>query len=144
MSKLILSFFVVVVSLSTQAQMTKTIAEEQIKLVMKFQESAWNRGDISGFMDGYWNSDFLLFIGIKGPTYGYSKTLTNYLKSYPTPEKMGQLTFGFVKIEILSENQAFVVGTWHLQREEDDLGGHFTLLWRKLDGEWKIVIDHSS
>ena len=55
MSKLILSFFVVVVSLSTQAQMTKTIAEEQIKLVMKFQESAWNRGDISGFMDGYWN-----------------------------------------------------------------------------------------
>jgi len=144
MSKLILSFFVVVVSLSTQAQMTKTIAEEQIKLVMKFQESAWNRGDISGFMDGYWNSDSLLFIGIKGPTYGYSKTLTNYLKSYPTPEKMGQLTFGFVKIEILSENQAFVVGTWHLQREEDDLGGHFTLLWRKLDGEWKIVIDHSS
>jgi len=124
--------------------MTKTIAEEQIKLVMKFQESAWNRGDISGFMDGYWNSDSLLFIGSKGPTYGYSKTLTNYLKSYPTPEKMGQLTFGFVKIEILSENQAFVVGTWHLQREEDDLGGHFTLLWRKLDGEWKIVIDHSS
>ena len=57
---------------------------------------------------------------------------------------MGQLTFGFVKIEILSDTQAFVVGTWHLQRKDDDVGGHFTLLWRKLDGEWEIVVDHSS
>ncbi|MDA9312310.1 nuclear transport factor 2 family protein [Vicingaceae bacterium] len=144
MNKLMVCFFLIIASLSTQAQITKTLAEEQIKLVMKFQESAWNRGDIPGFMDGYWNSDSLLFIGSKGPTYGYSKTLTNYLKSYPTRDKMGQLTFGFVKIEILSDTQAFVVGTWHLQRKDDDVGGHFTLLWRKLDGEWEIVVDHSS
>ncbi len=132
------------VSFSVQAQLSKTLAEEQIKLVMKFQESNWNRGNIPAYMKGYWNSDSLLFIGSKGPTYGYSKTLTNYLKGYPTPEKMGQLTFEFVKIEILSDTQAFVVGKWHLKRKEDDLGGHFTLLWKKIDGEWKIVVDHSS
>ena len=57
---------------------------------------------------------------------------------------MGQLTFDFVKIEILSTTQAFVVGKWHLKRTEDDLSGHFTLLWKKINGEWKIVVDHSS
>lgn len=134
----------VVLNISAQAQLSKTLAEEQIKLVMKFQESSWNRGNIPAYMEGYWNSDSLLFIGSKGPTYGYTKTLTNYLKGYPTPEKMGRLTFEFVKIEILSDTQAFVVGKWHLKRKEDDLGGHFTLLWKKIDGEWKIVVDHSS
>jgi ketosteroid isomerase-like protein len=142
--KKILIWIVVLVAFSAQSQTTKTLAEEQIKLVMKFQESAWNRGDIPGYMKGYWNSDSLLFIGSKGPTYGYTKTLTNYLKSYPTRDKMGQLTFDFVKIEILSNTQAFVVGKWHLKRKDDDVGGHFTLLWRKIDGEWKIVVDHSS
>jgi ketosteroid isomerase-like protein len=142
--KKILIWIVVLVAFSAQSQTTKTLAEEQIKLVMKFQESAWNRGDIPSYMKGYWNSDSLLFIGSKGPTYGYTKTLTNYLKSYPTRDKMGQLTFDFVKIEILSNTQAFVVGKWHLKRKDDDVGGHFTLLWRKIDGEWKIVVDHSS
>ncbi len=144
MNKFIFSFLIVLSSFSIQAQTTKTLAEEQIKLVMKFQESAWNRGDIPAYMKGYWNSDSLLFIGSKGPTYGYQKTLLNYLKSYPTTEKMGQLTFDFVKIEILSNSQAFVVGKWHLKRTEDDLSGHFTLLWKKINGEWKIVVDHSS
>lgn len=144
MNKIILVLTLLISSFSIQAQTTKTLAEEQIKLVMKFQESAWNRGDIPAYMKGYWNSDSLLFIGSKGPTYGYSKTLTNYLKGYPTVEKMGQLTFEFIKIEILSNTQAFVVGKWHLKRKADDVGGHFTLLWKKIDGEWKIVVDHSS
>tara|TARA_B110000046_G_scaffold35749_1_gene38990 strand:+ start:6770 stop:7204 length:435 start_codon:yes stop_codon:yes gene_type:complete len=144
MNKLIISFCLLIASLSAQAQLTNTLAEEQIKLVMKFQESAWNSGDIPGFMKAYWNSDSLLFIGSKGLIYCYTETLTNYLKSYPTAEKMGQLTFEFVQIEILSKNQAFVVGKWHLKRIEDDLGGHFTLLWKNIDGEWKIVVDHSS
>lgn len=144
MNKLFISIVLVFISFSTLAQTTDALAESQIKLVMKFQESAWNRGDIPAYMKGYWNADSLLFIGSKGPTYGYQKTLINYLKSYPTPEKMGQLTFEFVKIEILSNTQAFVVGKWYLKRKEDDLGGHFTLLWKKIDGDWKIVVDHSS
>jgi len=143
MKKIIFSLFVLV-SFSVPAQTTKTLAEEQIKLVMKFQESAWNRGDIPAYMEGYWNSDSLLFIGSNGPTYGYQKTLLNYLKSYSTSEKMGQLTFDFVKIEILSNTQALAAGRWYLKRTEDNLGGYFTLLWKKIDGEWKIVVDHSS
>lgn len=131
-------------SLYGNAQHTETIAKEQIKLVMKFQEASWNRGNITEFMKGYWKSDSLLFVGGKGPTYGWSQTLANYLKSYPNPEKMGQLNFEFVKIEILSQVDAFVVGKWELKRTEDILQGYYSLLWKKIDGEWKIVADHSS
>ncbi len=144
MYKLFITSLLISASFFVSAQHTETLAKEQIKLVMKFQESNWNRGDIPAFMKGYWNSDSLLFIGSKGATYGYQKTLINYLKSYPTPEKMGQLTFEFIQIDILSNENAFVVGKWHLKRKEDELGGHFTLLWKKIDGAWKIVADHSS
>lgn len=144
MNKTVLLVLFLFASFFSKAQLTETLAEEQIKLVMKFQQSSWNRGDIPAYMKGYWNSDSLLFIGSKGPTYGYQKTLRNYLLSYPSSEKMGQLTFGFIKIEILSEQDAFVVGTWQLDRKEDVLKGHFSLLWKKIDGQWKIVADHSS
>ena len=144
MIKRILFITAIITSFYGKAQVTETIAEEQIKLVMKFQEASWNRGNVAEYMKGYWKSDSLIFVGAKGPTYGWSQTLANYLKSYPTPEKMGQLAFEFVKIEILSPVDAFVIGKWQLKRKEDTLQGYFSLLWKKIDGEWVIVADHSS
>lgn len=120
------------------------VAKEQIKLVLKFQENSWNRGDIAAYMEGYWNSDSLLFIGSKGPTYGWMKTFKNYLESYPNQKSMGKLSFTIHKLDLLSKHQAFVVGQWKVNRKEDDLRGYFSLLWRKINGEWKIIVDHSS
>ena len=144
MNKLVLLIALVISNLSSTAQHTETLDREQIKLVMKFQETNWNMGNIPLFMQGYWNNDSLLFIGSKGPTYGYQNTLKNYLKSYPNKDKMGQLTFDLVKIILISKTDAFVVGKWTLNRKEDVLSGHFTLLWKKIEGKWKIIIDHSS
>lgn len=144
MNRLFFILLFVLGSFVSKAQLTETLAIEQIKLVMKFQESNWNRGDIPAYMDGYWKSDSLLFIGSRGPTYGWQKTLDNYLKSYPNKEKMGKLTFGLIKIDLLSTTSAFVVGKWRLDRKEDILKGHFSLLWKKINGKWKIVADHSS
>lgn len=144
MKKILLFFIIIASSILAKAQLTETLHQEQIKLVMKIQEQNWNMGNIEGFMEGYWQSDSLLFIGSKGPTYGWLKTLTNYKQAYPTKDKMGHLTFGFIKIEMIDNQNAFVAGTWQLDRKEDILKGHFTLLWKKIDGEWKIIADHSS
>ena len=65
----------------------------EVGQVMQRQQDAWNNGDIPRFMEGYWESDSLMFIGSRGLSYGYNKTLENYLKSYPTREKMGLLEF---------------------------------------------------
>lgn len=112
--------------------------------VLHTQELAWNRADIEGFMQGYWKSDSLLFVGSKGPTYGWNATLANYKRSYPGKAGMGQLTFNIIKVEVFGTDNAYVYGGWKLQREKDSPGGYFTLWFRKINGEWKIVVDHTS
>src|ERR1700741_3586094 len=116
----------------------------EINELMKKQEAAWNKADIEGFMAYYWKSDSLKFIGSKGITYGWQKTLDNYKKSYPTPEAMGVLTFENNTIEQLSPVKIFVIGKWHLKRKEGDVGGSYTLLWKKINGKWVITVDHTS
>jgi hypothetical protein len=113
--------------------------------LLSTQTAAWNRGDVAGFMHGYWQSDSLVFIGKSGLTYGYQATLTNYRKNYPNPAAMGQLDFSNLHVSPLAPGAAQVVGRWHLARPAaGDLQGHFLLVLRKLNGEWVIVADHSS
>lgn len=119
-------------------------ATNAIRNVMQAQETAWNKGDLDGFMDGYLHSDSLCFIGSKGLTYGWDATLANYKQGYPDRATMGMLTFTLIRIEKLSGKSAFVIGKWHLKRDVGDLSGHFTLLWKKIKGKWLIVADHSS
>ena len=118
--------------------------ERAIRSVMAAQELAWNRGDLEAFMSGYWDSDSLRFIGSRGLTYGWRQTLENYKKGYPDPDAMGQLKFTIISVELLSGKSAFVIGKWHLARKAGDLSGHYTLLWKKIKGNWVIVADHSS
>jgi len=110
---------------------------------MKMQEKAWNEGDIKGFMNYYWKSDSLKFIGSKGITYGWQKTLDNYIKSYPTKNDMGILTFTIVEGTQLSEKSIYVIGKWELKKDKP-VGGYFTLLWKLIDDKWVIVADHTS
>lgn len=108
------------------------------------QQIFWNKGDIDAFMQYYWKSDSLLFLGKSGPTYGWENTLNNYKKGYPDKATMGSLDFKILKIEKLSKTTYQVVGKWHLSRIEDEVGGYFTLLWKKISGQWLIVQDHTS
>lgn len=110
---------------------------------MKAQEQSWNNGDVRSFMDHYWKSDSLKFIGSKGITYGWQKTYDNYLRAYPNKEEMGELTFTIIEATALSEQAVYVIGKWELKKEKP-AGGHFTLLWKKIDGKWVIVADHTS
>ena len=119
-------------------------AERSIRNIMAAQELAWNRGDLEAFMDGYWRSDSLRFIGSSGLTYGWQQTLDNYKKGYPDTDAMGKLKFTILSVESLSRHNAYVIGKWHLARKAGDLSGHYTLLWKKIKGKWVIVADHSS
>jgi ketosteroid isomerase-like protein len=112
--------------------------------VLDDQRIAWNKGDIDGFMQGYWHSDSLLFVGSTAPTRGWQATLARYKQHYPGKAAMGTLTFTVLKVDLLDKTNAFMLGAWHLQREKDAPGGYFTLWFRKINGEWKIVVDHTS
>lgn len=125
------------------------VAQQESKAIktvssnMKEQEIAWNKGDIPGFMKHYWNNDSLKFIGSKGVTYGWKNTLDNYVKGYPTKEAMGILTFTIVEMTQLSKTSIYVIGKWELAKDKS-VSGYFTLLWKKIDGKWVIVADHTS
>lgn len=124
-----------------QAQST---AENEIRKVLSEQDIAWNNGDIEGFMQTYWKSDSLMFIGKSGITYGWQKTLDNYKKGYPDTAAMGKLHFELIEFKKLSESDYFVVGKWFLTRSIGNINGVFTLLLKKLNNRWVIIADHSS
>jgi len=117
--------------------------EQEILTVMDMQEKAWNKGNIDDFMQGYWNSDSLMFIGKNGIKYGWKTTLENYKTSYPNKAAMGKLKFEIIKLEA-NNNTAYMLGKWSLQRDLDNPGGYFTLYWKKIEGKWVIIIDHTS
>lgn len=116
----------------------------QISTLLSSQSQAWNQGDLEGFMAGYWKNDSLCFIGKSGVTYGWSHTLSNYKKGYPDKTAMGKLQFTILHVQLLSSQYAQVIGKWYLTRTIGDLSGHFTLLLKKMGGQWLIVSDHSS
>jgi ketosteroid isomerase-like protein len=141
MKKLIFSCFCVFLSIILFAQSTD---ESAIKKLMSDQAEAWNKGNIDDFMKAYWQNDSLMFIGHGGVTHGYTNTLNGYKTTYDNPDKMGKLFFSDLILKHLSDEYYFVVGKWFLKRAAGDIGGYYTLLFRKIDGKWLIVCDHSS
>ncbi|WP_184544570.1 YybH family protein [Mucilaginibacter sp. FT3.2] len=139
MKKLILSLLLILSAYLAHAQ-----DRQAILTLMHNQELAWNKGDVEGFMQGYWKSDSLVFVGKTGPDYGWQTTLDHYKKRYPGKAAMGQLKFTILQVKVLDPANAFVLGGWHLKRIKDQLGGYYTLWFKKIKGEWKIVCDHTS
>ena len=113
--------------------------KREIMAVLTAQQTAWNQE----FMYGYWQNDSLVFIGSKGPTFGWKKTLENYKKSYPTSEKMGTLVFSDLSVKMLGKKHALVMGKWKLIRPNDTPNGIYTLIFRKFKNGWKIISDHT-
>ncbi|ADQ19106.1 YybH family protein [Leadbetterella byssophila] len=124
-----------------------TLAQEREKIleVMSRQEKYWNEGNIPAFMQDYWKSDSLKFIGKNGVTKGWQATMDRYLKTYPDKASMGTLKFDIKEVEFLSDKAAWVLGQFYLTRpEKGDLTGFFTLIFKKINQRWVIVSDHSS
>ena len=139
MKKMILFCLMLLLSAFSFCQDKKAISN-----LLEKQRLAWNRGDLEGYMQGYWKSDSLLFVGKSGPKYGWKTTLENYKKNYRDDSAMGILTFNLLQINVIDLKNAFVLGAWHLKRETDEPQGFFTLWLKRIKGEWKIVSDHSS
>jgi ketosteroid isomerase-like protein len=118
--------------------------EAAIRRLMANQVDAWNKGNIDEFMKGYWRDDSLVFIGKAGPSYGYRQALANYKKNYSSADQMGKLFFDLLRVKKLSADYYFVIGKWFLKRKAGDIGGIYTLLFRKINGQWRIVVDHTS
>jgi len=118
--------------------------KEQIETVLRDQVVAWNKGDIEGYMSGYWNSGETMFVSGGSVLKGYDSVLARYKRSYGTREKMGILQFDDLSIRLIGSRSAVATGQWQLQRKDDKPWGRFTLLLEKKAVGWRIVYDHTS
>ena len=142
-----MKIFLLIISLltliSANAQSNENEDKETILQVMKLQEEAWSNNDLEGFMQGYWKSDSLKFFGSSGLTKGWQQTLDNYKRGYPTKEHSGTLTFKILDISKIDDGNYWVMGEYYLKRIVGDVNGVFLIIFKKINGEWKIVADMS-
>lgn len=147
MKKLILILLIALTGYSCQTKVEVSTTEQEDKAailnILKTQERAWSNHDLEGFMQGYWKSDSLKFYGSNGLTYGWDKTLANYKKGYPTPDHSGTLNFKINDISKIKDGAYFVMGEYHLTRKVGNANGVFMIIFKKINGDWKIVADTS-
>jgi ketosteroid isomerase-like protein len=128
-------------SIGATSNESRTLA---ITAVLKEQQASWNRGDVDAFMTGYWDSADVTSAGSSGITRGWQPLLDRYRNTYPDRKAMGHLDFSQLEVHSMGPDAAFVLGRWHLQRDADELGGVFTLIFQRFPEGWKIVHDHTS
>lgn len=133
----------VLAALCPAMAMAQKKADKTIMKALDKQVKCWNEGDLDCFMTTYWQSDSLKFMGSRGITYGWQNTLENYRKAYPDKKAMGELKFDILSMERMGRHY-FVVGKFYLTREIGDVGGFFSLVWKKVKGNWVIIADHTS
>jgi hypothetical protein len=143
MKKLIL-LFCLIAFFNINAQTNEENDKKVIQKVLKKQRIAWSNNNLEKFMEGYWKSDSLKFYGSNGITYGWENTLERYKKAYPTKDHTGKLNFKINDISKISDDAYYVMGEYHLKRKVGNADGIFMIIFKKINGKWKIIADTSS
>ena len=148
MKQLFILFLLILLSCSMNNTNTiDTIVQDPIEIdaikkILDTQQKCWNNGDIDGFMQGYWNSEKLIFTSLNHkPAYGWENTLERYKNSYPTKYSMGEFRFEILDIKLTSKKTAILNGKWELIRMNDNPNGLFWLDFDKIDENWLITKD---
>ncbi len=138
-----LTFFLLLPSLNGMAQTKEEQDINAIKTIMHQQQQAWSNHDLEGFMKGYWKSDSLTYYSSGKVTKGWRTTLDNYKKGYPTKATTGKLNFQIDDIGKIDEDAYWLMGQYFLSSDSGDANGTFMIIFKRIDGEWKIVADSS-
>jgi ketosteroid isomerase-like protein len=126
-----------------QQQRSPRAAEAELRRLLEEQQSAWNRGDVDTFMQGYWRSGQTTFSGPSGVTRGWDAVLARYHRNYPDRAAMGRLEFSQLEITPLCQDAALILGHWHLDRADRPVSGVFTLVAKRFPEGWRIIHDHT-
>ena len=137
-------FFLIVSTTTISSQNIKEKDSLQILTILETQRQAWNNFDIDEFMQGYLKSDKLVFSGSNGPIYGWNFVKDRYLSNYSSNELMGYLDFEINDLFLITKKVALLLGKFNIKRDNENLSGYFTLVFKKIKGNWYIVSDHTS
>jgi hypothetical protein len=110
------------------------------------QRVAWNKGDIEGALDLYWNSPEITWVSKAGVNQGFAAFARSMREEYAgRPERMGVYSGDVLLAKELSPETGLIVVRWSIDRDGKRLmGGVSTQLWEEVDGAWRIVFEHAS
>lgn len=118
---------------------------DAVKAVLDAQMTAWNKGDIDGYMAGYANIDALVFTSGAKVRRGFQTTYDTFKNKYAKdPAAMGHLAFEVLSIDPVGADGAVVLGTWTLTNSPSDGRGVFSVILERRPDGWKIIHDHTS
>lgn len=142
--KKLLPFIIVLVLASCKTTQPTAIDDVAvIRSILDQQQKAWSENDLEGFMEGYWESDELTYFSRGKITKGWNTTLANYERNYPTKDDTGKLIFEIANITQINKDAYYVMGSYFLTREVGDTNGTFMIIFKRINGEWKIIGDSS-
>lgn len=140
---IILGLFIFIYCAKTDFELKFSEIQNEIQTIMDKQKVSWNVGDIEGFMKYYWQSKDFIFQSGNRRLQGWDELLSMYQNNYGG-ENMGELDFTDIEIQVLSDELAYVLGRWKVTTKESVKEGLFTLIFRKFNEGWRIIVDHSS
>lgn len=141
MKSILLALITIVILNSCVEKNNSTQDKEEILAVLNQQQKDWSNNDIEAFMYGYWKSDSLHFYSGANLKSGWLTTLNNYKKNYPDSSYSGNLVFNIANISPISKDSYFVMGEYSLTREAGNATGTFMIIFKRINGEWKIIAD---
>lgn len=118
--------------------------EAAIRDVFEAGCAAWNRGDLDGYLAGYWDSEETLWISSGSLLRGRKAIVAAYQDRFSEPQQMGVLSLTELDIDVLTPTDAIASGRWSLDLEDRSSKGFFTVQLKKIEGIWFYVCDHSS
>ncbi len=126
----------------------------QVRMSLDAQAWAWSRGDLDGFMAGYWKNDDLTFVAfpraVDAPTTtqpsisrGWQTVHDRFRKRYADKAAMGSLVFRNIDVKMVARDTALVTGRYEVERGTERLTGFFVLDMVRMKDGWKIVRDRT-
>lgn len=128
-------------------------ARAEIEAAMLDSAEGWNRGNLDRFLAIYSDDPATSFTTDKGVARGKAGIRARYIAGYA--EQFGesaaarplQLSFTFEDFRTIGADHALLIARWKLVTNGDEKGattGMTSLLFRRENGGWRIVADHSS
>lgn len=135
---------------AVEEQMNEIQAPTAIESAMLDSAAGWNEGDMDRFLAIYSDSPETSFVGSGGLLRGVAAMEARYRDAYDwsqaDPAERGVLTFETQDVRTLGPEHVLYIGRYVLTYPDDrePATGFTSLVFEDVDGEWKIVADHSS
>jgi len=117
-----------------------------IRKLLDGQVADWNRGDLDGFLRGYWDDPGVVFQSGGDRLDGFAAVRDRYRNRYQAEGRpMGKLAFEGVEVVMLGADSAMARGRYRLTMPDGKTpGGLYTLILRRRPEGWRIIHDHTS